>query len=251
MDVVIDNVSFDYVGDDAERTAVLRGVSLRVASGTVHAVIGPSGCGKTTLLRLIGGLERNFRGSIELTGQQRRPRRTAFVFQEPRLVPWWTVGRNIGVGLEFDPVRGVVHRRAKGFFSKLVGLARLEHRRADTLSHGQQARASIGRALAYDADVMLLDEPFAHLDAIATDRLLTEFETHWQLEPRTYVVVTHDIDEAVRMADTVSVMSAAPGTITDTITIDLPRPRSRLDVTLPGYRSAIGRIWEALERASR
>lgn len=97
---------------------------------------------------------------------------------------------------------------------------------------------------------MLLDEPFAALDHISSDRLRTEFETHWQLEPRTYVIVTHDVEEAVMMADSVSVMTAAPSKIIETITVDVPRPRSRDDVTAPGFRSALARIWDALERAT-
>lgn len=250
MDVIVDNLSFEYLGIDGELVRVFEGLSLTVRSGSVHAVVGPSGCGKTTLLRCIAELERPRSGSIDFVGERRRPRRTAFVFQEPRLVPWWTVGRNIGVGLEFDPSRSSVHDRVKGFFSKIVGLDDLEERRADTLSLGQQARASIGRALAYDADVMLLDEPFARLDPMTTDRLREEFETHWQLEPRTYVIVTHDVDEAVLMADTVTVMSASGGVI-ETIAVDLPRPRRRVDILEPGYRSAISRIWEALERSGQ
>ncbi len=119
-----------------------------------------------------------------------------------------------------------------------------------TLSRGQQTRVGIGRAIAYDADVLLLDEPFTHLDAFAAQRMREEFETHWQLDPRTYVLVTHDIEEAVLLADRVSVMSMAPGRILETIEVDVSRPRSAESLAEPGARAAIAALWDLLDRSA-
>lgn len=236
-------VGFAYPGSGP----VLRDVNLSIASGSIHAIVGPNGCGKSTTLRLIAALDHPTLGTIEVTGEQRHTNRTAIVFQEPRLLDWWSVGRNIGIGPEFDDVDPGMYQRLRDFFAAHVGLGGLIDRLPETLSRGQQSRAGLGRALAHDADVLLLDEPFTHLDRISRSRLHSEIEAFWLAERRTILLVTHDIEEAVMLSDRVSIMSASPGTILTTIEVDAGRPRATVPVTDPGIRAATAATWEALE----
>ncbi len=243
--VAVDEVSFAYPAE-AGWFWVLRSFSLDIGAGSVHAVVGPSGCGKTTLLRLIAGMERPSSGTIEFLGTARLGRRTAMVFESPRLLPWWTVERNVGTGLEFGRRPRSVRERVRDFYTSYVGLGGLGKRLPHELSLGQQTRAGLGRGLAHEADVLLLDEPFAHLDAISRSRLRSELELMWLADGRTAVVVTHDVEEAVLLADRVTVMRGGLGPAVETIEVDAGRPR---DVDAPGVRSAIARVWDALERA--
>lgn len=248
MDVEVRGLGFAY-RTAAGMTPVLRDLDLTVESGTFHALVGPSGCGKSTLLKLIAGLEEPAMGTIEVVGAQRHEHPTALVFQTPRLLPWWNIERNVGIGVEFAGKPRGLYERVKDFYTAHVGLGGLGDRYPHTLSLGQQSRAGIGRALAHDADVMLLDEPFAHLDAIARRNIQTDLERLWELDRRTTLMVTHDIEEAVLLADRVSVMSAGPGPLVETVEVDAGRPRFTRTTDEPGVRSAIRRVWEALERS--
>lgn len=248
MDVRIRGLGFSYTSASGI-TDVLRGLDVTVRSGSFHALVGPSGCGKSTLLKVVAGLEEPATGSVDLVGPQRHEHPTALVFQTPRLLPWWNIERNVGIGLEFAGKPQGLYERVKDFYTAHVGLGGLGKRHPDTLSLGQQSRAGIGRALAHDADVMLLDEPFAHLDAIARRNIQMDLERLWELDPRTTLMVTHDIEEAVMLADRVSVMSAGPGPLVDTVEVDCERPRFRQNLDHPGIRSALHRVWEALERS--
>jgi ABC-type nitrate/sulfonate/bicarbonate transport system ATPase subunit len=245
MNVRITNLGFTYPGGER----VLAKLDLEVRSGEVHAVVGPNGCGKSTLLRIIAGLEKPTSGRVELVGPQRHEKQTAFVFQDPRLLPWWTVERNIALSAEFSEKPPEIYERIRDFHTKRMGLARLRTQRPDTLSLGQQTMAGLGRGIAHDAEVLLLDEPFAHLDALNRRQLHEEFETHWQLDPRTILLVTHDVDEAITLSDRVSVMRRNPGPLVETIVVDAERPRVGISPAHPGIRSATARVWEALERS--
>jgi NitT/TauT family transport system ATP-binding protein len=253
MRVEIQQLRFGYDAKRAE-PSVFHDLDLSIESGSVHALLGPTGCGKSTLLRLIAGLEPVQGGSIRFVGPRLAPHRTAVVFQDPALVPSWTVGRNVGIGVEFDAARAPLYSKVTSFNVDRVGLRGLVRRLPYTLSRGEKAKASIGRAMAYDADVMLLDEPFTHLDVMTKRRLWAEFETHWQLEARTYLLVTHDIEEAVLLADRVTVLSGASSTgptrVVETIELGLSRPRRSDRLAEPAYRAAIGRVWDALGLAS-
>jgi ABC-type nitrate/sulfonate/bicarbonate transport system ATPase subunit len=245
MDVRITDLGFGY--PDGAR--VLSRFDLVVTTGTVHAVVGPNGCGKSTLLRIVAGLEKPTVGRVEFIGSQRHEQQTALVFQDPRLLPWWTVERNIAISAEFSEKPPEIYERIRDFHTKRMGLGRLRNQRPDTLSLGQQTMAGLGRGIAHDAEVLLLDEPFAHLDALNRRRLHEEFETHWQLEPRTIILVTHDVEEAITLADRVSVMRRDPGPLVETIVVDAERPRVGISPAHPGIRSATSRVWEALERS--
>jgi ABC-type nitrate/sulfonate/bicarbonate transport system ATPase subunit len=245
MNVRITNLGFAY--PDGGRA--LSRLDLEIESGTVHAVVGPNGCGKSTLLRIVAGLERPATGRVEFVGPQRHEKQTALVFQDPRLLPWWTVERNVAIGAEFSEKPPEIYQRIRDFHTKLMGLGRVRNQRPDTLSLGQQTMAGLGRGIAHDAEVLLLDEPFAHLDALSRRRLHEEFETHWQLDPRTILLVTHDVDEAITLADRVSVMRRHPGPLVETIVVDAERPRVGISPAHPGIRSATTRVWDALERS--
>ena len=153
MRVDIDHVRFAYPGS----RPALDDVKLTVESSSIHAVVGPNGCGKSTLLRLIAGMESPTAGEVRITGERRHTNETAIVFQDPRLLGWWNVGRNIGIGPEFGDVEPSMYERLRDFFASHVGLGHLVDRLPGTLSRGQQSRAGLGRALAHDADVVLLD----------------------------------------------------------------------------------------------
>lgn len=245
MRVVIQGLGFSYPGTDDGPVAVLADLDLVVESGSFHAVVGPNGCGKSTLLRIVAGLEQPTTGLVTLEGDRRFRYPTAMVFEDPRLLPWWDVERNVGIGLEFSGASPDLRRRVRDFYTAHVGLAGLGRRRPQDLSRGQQSRAGLGRGLAHEADVLLLDEPFAHLDAIARHLVRTDVERLWHADRRTTIFVTHDVEEAVVLADRVSVMRGGPGQLVETIEIDTPRPRR--DLSDPGLRSAVGRVWEALE----
>jgi ABC-type nitrate/sulfonate/bicarbonate transport system ATPase subunit len=232
---------------DLGGTPVLRDLDLDVATGTIHAVVGPNGCGKTTLLRLIAGLAEPERGTIDFIGERRHDNLTAFVFQEPRLLPHWTVERNIAIGPEFGSRPPSIYEKVRDFYTRQVGLTRARHAKPDALSLGQQTMAGLGRGLAHDAEVVLLDEPFAHIDALQKLRMREELETAWQLDPVTVVMVTHDVEEAVSMADHVSVMSARPGPMVAEVDVLAPRPRSQVALNHHGLLDAFARVWEALE----
>lgn len=243
-------VSFHYRERSGEYLEVVSNLDLTIESQSVHAVIGPTGCGKTTLLRLLAGLEEPQSGTVRFIGHQVRPNRSAMVFQDPTLIPWWTTGRNIGIGVEFNPRRRSLYRKIRSFSADRVGLKGVLGRMPGALSAGMQTRAGMSRAFAYDADVMLLDEPFVHLDAMTKRKLWDEFETAWQIDPRTYVFVTHDVEEAVLLSDRVTVLAGPPARVVDTVAVSLARPRLCTSLTEPGYRSAVSAVWDALQRSS-
>jgi ABC-type nitrate/sulfonate/bicarbonate transport system ATPase subunit len=247
MNIRITNLGFAYGGETPTR--VLSGLDLEVKSGSVHAVIGPNGCGKSTLLRIVAGLEKPSTGSVEFVGPQRHEKKTALVFQDPRLLPWWTVERNVAISAEFSEKPEDVYHKIRDFHTRRMGLGRVRAQRPDTLSLGQQTMAGLGRGIAHGAEVLLLDEPFTHLDALNRRKLHEEFETHWQLDPRTILLVTHDVDEAVTLADRVSVMRGGPGPLIDTIEVDAQRPRVGISPIHPGLRAATTWVWDALERS--
>ena len=244
MRVRLRRLGFAYPGQE-----VLRNLDLDVDGGSVHAVVGRSGCGKTTLLNIVAGLERPTSGTVEFLGESRHSNRTAMVFQTPRLVPWWTVERNVGIGSEFTDMPRQLYERIKDFYTSHVGLGGLGRRMPDTLSGGQRSRAGLGRALAHDADVLLMDEPLSHLDAMARRRIHIELEAILHVDPRTVILSTHDIEEAVLLADRVSILPTAPGPIVETIEVSAPRPRVRGGTAEPGVRAALAQVWDALEAA--
>ena len=205
---------------------VLDGIDLEVAPGEFVCLLGASGCGKSTLLNLIAGLDPASSGSIELPGDGSRPGHAALMFQESALFPWLTAGRNIELALKLRGVRERAARRAEA--QRLLGLVRLEtsyDKRVHELSGGMRQRVALARALAQDANVLLMDEPFAALDAITRDVLHEELVRIWQETDLSVLFVTHNVREAVRLAQRVVLLGSRPGRIAQEWTIDLPQPR--------------------------
>lgn len=207
----------------------LKDVNLEIAQGDFVSFIGPSGCGKTAFLRCVAGLEQLTEGDLRVNGmlpeEARQARAYGYVFQHAGLYPWRTIGSNIRLPLEimkFD--RDTQNTRVKQTL-KLVDLEGFENKYPWQLSGGMQQRASIARALAFDADILLMDEPFGALDEIARDHLNEQLLQLWENTNKTIVFVTHSIPEAVYLSSKIVVMSPRPGRVTDVITNELPRHR--------------------------
>jgi sulfonate transport system ATP-binding protein len=217
----------------------LKDILLTINPGEFVCIVGGSGCGKTTLLRIIAGLETEYKGSVFLgvrqligTGLDR-----GVVFQEHRLLSWLTVHDNVGFGLAGLPPQE--RSRDIRHYIRLVGLDKFEYEYPHQLSGGMSQRVAIARALAGRPEVLLLDEPFASLDALTRMRMQQEILRIWEAERTTVVLVTHDIEEAVYLADRVLIMSPQPGTIRNILPVRLSRPRDRTDQEFVRVRKSI------------
>lgn len=225
----------------------IENIDLVVRNSEFVTIVGPSGCGKSTFLKVVGGLMTAAAGTMSVASSG-PGRAHATVFQDAALLPWYSVLRNVAFGLI---CQGVSRRKAETAampFIQLVGLEGFENKYPHQLSGGMQQRANLARALAVDPDILLMDEPFAALDAQTREVMQAELlrivhETH-----KTVLFITHQIDEAVYLSDRVEVMSARPGRILEDIAIDLPRPRS-LDVKLtPEFTTYNERIWRLISQ---
>ena len=227
----VDHVSMVFERD-GKRTEVLNNIDLEVGDGEFVCLLGPSGCGKSTLLNAMAGFLSPTSGAIKVDGETVRkpdPRRI-FVFQERGVFPWLTVEGNIGFGLSKLPKAEREQRVAH--YVKMVGLEGFEKTYPQELSGGMKQRVEVARALAVNPDMLLLDEPFGALDSITRLIMRGELLRIWEAERKTIIFVTHDIDEAVQLADRVVVMSARPATIQQIVKIDIPHPR---DISSPRY----------------
>jgi NitT/TauT family transport system ATP-binding protein len=210
---------------DGKSTPVLEDISLEVADGEFVCLLGPSGCGKSTLLSTMAGFLLPTSGEVKIDGEVVRgpdPRRI-FVFQERGVFPWLTVEGNIAFGL-FHLTRPERQQRVAHYI-KMVGLEGFEKAYPPALSGGMKQRLEVARALAVNPDMLFLDEPFGALDSITRLIMRGELLRIWEAERKTIIFVTHDIDEAVQLADRVVVMSARPATIQQIVKIDIPHPR--------------------------
>ncbi len=250
----VDRVSLAYRRPrSTERFFALADVSLHVDRGEFVTIVGPSGCGKSSLLMLIAALLRPTSGVIRLDGREVRAPGSdrAVVFQDFALLPWRTVLRNVELGLELKGVKAAERRAAARRYIAMVGLRDFERHFPHQLSGGMRQRVGIARALSVEPEVLLMDEPFGALDAQIRALMAVELLRIWERDRKTIVFVTHDIDEAVYLADRVVVMSASPGRIIETLDIALPRPRD-LDIrNAPEFAAYRHRIWELLEEQVR
>jgi ABC-type nitrate/sulfonate/bicarbonate transport system ATPase subunit len=222
-------IQFQGITKRFGKLEVLSGIDLTVRRGEFAAIVGPSGCGKSTLLRMLAGLEKSDAGVVTLDGKPvggPGPERM-MIFQEHALYPWRTVAQNVGFGLELAGVpRDKKDRRVGDMLTK-VGLQGFESYFPGQLSGGMRQRASIARALVMDPDVLLLDEPYGALDAMTRLTMQNELLRLWAGSGKTVLLITHDIDEALYLADRVFVMSARPGRVIRELELDQPRPRNR------------------------
>lgn len=213
-------------------TEALSGVNLTVAEGEFVCLLGRSGCGKSTLLSVVAGLDLPTTGTISTGG-----RKVAMMFQDANLFPWLTVAGNIKMALRLSGVPRAEWADRVAHLLAVVRLSGLEGKRPHELSGGMRQRVALARALAQDCDILLMDEPFASLDAITRDVLHNELERIWTERSLTILFVTHNVREAVRLGDRVVLMHPAPGRITSELRVDLPRPR-RMDDTEIALRAA-------------
>jgi NitT/TauT family transport system ATP-binding protein len=229
-------------------TRAIEPTSLRVADRDFLCLLGPSGCGKSTLLRMVAGLDRPTTGRVLLDGEPVAGPGAdrGMVFQSYTLFPWLTVEENIGFGLREQGVRAEERRRVAGHFIERVGLRGFERHYPRMLSGGMQQRTALARALANDPKVLLLDEPFGALDN-QTRALMQELLLGiWEADRKTVLFVTHDIDEAIFMANRVAVMTARPGRIKSDIAIDLPHPRHYTIKTSAEFSAYKARLTEEI-----
>ncbi|MEM2866745.1 MAG: ABC transporter ATP-binding protein [Candidatus Hadarchaeales archaeon] len=220
------------------RLEVLRGVSFGVREGEFVSVVGPSGCGKTTLLKLVGGLERPSSGKVTIDGRPPDPsrHRLGFVFQEDSLFPWRTVRENVEFGRE---VRGMEGGERVKELVEMVGLAGFEHCYPHQLSGGMKQRVAIARALAVDPELLLMDEPFANLDAQTRWILHQDLTKIWWEVKKTILFVTHNVEEAVYLSDRVIVLTSRPARVKEVLRVELPRPRDKLSRELVRLRKEV------------
>src|SRR5215469_858597 len=244
--VELDRVSLRY-GEDGDGTLALEGTTLGVAAGEFVVVVGPSGCGKSTLMKVVTGLWPPTAGSIAVDGREVAGPLSivGMAFQNPTLLPWRKTLDNIMLPLEIvQPHSSRLRSERPSYVAKardllaLVGLNGFEERFPWELSGGMQQRASLCRALIHDPSLLMLDEPFASLDMFTREELWVALQDVWLARRPTVILVTHDLREAVFLADRVLVMSARPGRIIAEHTIELERPR-RLDVTYEPYAVAM------------
>ncbi len=242
----VENVSKVFHTPSQPNLGALADIELDVRPGEFVTVVGPSGCGKSTLLKLIAGFSSPSAGRILFQGEEVRGLNTevGYVPQESKLFPWLTVEENVGFGLDAKRFSRADRERQVNQFINLAGLAGFEKYYPAQLSGGMSKRASIVRALAYEPPVILMDEPFGPLDAQTRMVLQDELLKIWEHKHQTIVFVTHDLVEAVALADHVVVMTHRPGRIKDIIKVSMARPRNIFEIhRQEGFDEAYGRLW--------
>jgi len=247
--VSIRNVSMRFAGKkNGDSIRVLENIDAEVAHGEFVCIVGPSGCGKSTLLNIVAGFLKATSGDVLVEGEPviaPDPRRI-FVFQENGVFPWLNVRENVGFGLRKQTRAQRDQTIAR--YIDMVSLAGFENAYPHELSGGMRQRVEIARALAANPDIIYMDEPFGALDFLTRLKMRADLVRIWQSEKKTILFVTHDIEEAVQLADRVLVMSNRPATIQEVVDVDLPRPR-HLDS--PGYLEKRDRIFQLMGMSLR
>jgi len=227
-------LSLSYKSNDGSRLLALDDINLKVRPGEFVCVVGPSGCGKSTLLHLIAGLHQPTTGKVlvddELVDGPGTDR--ILIFQELGLFPWLTVAENVAFGMKMKGLSKAEREERTQYYLRLVHLSQFKDSYTHQLSGGMRQRVALARALATEPDVLLMDEPFAALDAQTRDLLHDELERIWAETGRTIIFVTHNVREAVRLGDRVVLFTFRPGRVKREFLIDLPRPRHLEDVTV-------------------
>ncbi len=243
------NVNLTFRPPNRGPVRALQGFDIEVYEGEFLSVVGPSGCGKSTFLNVLLGLIKPDSGELTLNGRRISGPGTdrAMVFQEFGLLPWRTVQNNIELGLELKGVAVESRRSISARFVAMVGLAGFEGHYPHELSGGMKQRVGLARALATDPDVLLMDEPFAALDAQTRDLMQVELLRIWQEARKTVLFVTHQIDEAIYLSDRVVVMTKRPGRAKKIFAIDLERPRDYEMRVTPEFNDLKLEIWHALK----
>jgi NitT/TauT family transport system ATP-binding protein len=225
--VSLDNISLSYKTNAKGSLVALENISLQVQQGEFLCIVGPSGCGKSTLLHLIAGLHNQTSGQVLIDGNAVSGPGTdrILIFQELGLFPWLTVGQNVEFGMKMKSISKAEREEKTQYYLKLVHLSKFRDSYIHQLSGGMRQRVALARALATEPDVLLMDEPFAALDAQTRDLLHDELERIWSETGRTIIFVTHNVREAVRLGDRVALMTFRPGRVKQEFPIHLARPR--------------------------
>jgi NitT/TauT family transport system ATP-binding protein len=247
--VALRDVGLVFTPPKREPVVALDGVTLDVEAGRFVCVVGASGSGKSTLLRLVHGLLRPTTGGVFVDGApvSGPAQNRAMVFQSDSLLPWATVLDNVAYGLRLAGTPKQQARETAAQRLAAVGLADVEAAYPRQLSGGMRQRVNIARALAVDPRVLLLDEPFAALDAQTREIMSAELLRIWTADRKTVLFITHQIDEAVYLADQVVVLSARPGTVREVVDVDLPRPRELSVKRTPEFGRIVDHIWGLIE----
>ena len=243
------DLTLRFTPKSREPVTALAGLNLTVARGEFVSIVGPSGCGKSTFLNVVLGLIKQDSGALELDGKPITGpgHERAMVFQEFGLLPWRTITGNVELGLELKGVPAGVRAKRAAELIELVGLNGFERHYPHELSGGMKQRVGLARALATEPEVLLMDEPFAALDAQTRDLMQTELLEIWQRTKTTVLFVTHSIEEAAYLSDRVIVMTARPGRTKDVLRIALPRPRDYEMRLTPEFNAIKLRVWEVLK----
>jgi NitT/TauT family transport system ATP-binding protein len=243
------DVSLTFRPKNREPVAALRELSLDVGKGEFVSIVGPSGCGKSTFLNILLGLIKPDTGLMQLDGSRISGpgQDRAMVFQEFGLLPWRTVIGNVELGLELKGVESSIRRKRSQELIEMAGLAGFEAHYPHELSGGMKQRVGLARALATDPEVLLMDEPFAALDAQTRDLMQAELLQIWERTKKTVIFVTHSIEEAAYLSDRVVVMSARPGRIKQIIAVHLSRPRDYEMRLTSEFNDLKSKIWDVLK----
>jgi NitT/TauT family transport system ATP-binding protein len=227
-------ISLSYQTDNGKPLLALDNIDLKVKPGEFVCIVGPSGCGKSTLLHLIAGLQHPTSGHVLVDNNLVSAPGTdrILIFQELGLFPWLKVGQNVEFGMKMKGMSKAERKERTDYYLRLVHLGQFKDSYTHQLSGGMRQRVALARALATEPDVLLMDEPFAALDAQTRDLLHDELERIWAETGRTIIFVTHNVREAVRLGDRVVLMTFRPGRVKSEFLIDLPRPRHLEDVTV-------------------
>ncbi len=239
--VGLNEISLSYRAQNGERLLALDNINLQVRAGEFLCIVGPSGCGKSTLLHLIAGLHTQTSGQILIDGTPVQGPGTdrILIFQEHGLFPWLTVGQNVEFGMKMKGMPKAEREEKIRYYLRLVHLGKFEKSYIHQLSGGMRQRVAIARALATEPDVLLMDEPFAALDAQTRDLLHDELERIWNETGRTIIFVTHNVREAIRLGDRVVLLTFRPGRVKSEFPVNLPRPRHLEDPNVAGVARAI------------
>jgi NitT/TauT family transport system ATP-binding protein len=247
--IVARRVSLTFKPKDRDPVTALKDFDLVVQRGEFVSIVGPSGCGKSTFLNIVLGLIRPDAGEVRLNGREVTGpgQERAMVFQEFGLLPWRTVQANVELGLELKGVPAAERRKRATELIQLVGLAGFERHYPHELSGGMKQRVGLARALATDPEVLLMDEPFAALDAQTRDLMQAELLQIWERTRKTVLFVTHSIEEAAYLSDRVIVMTARPGRTKHVVEVGLHRPRDYEMRLTPEFNELKARIWASLK----
>lgn len=239
-DIRIEHVGKEYVSNGRRMKAV-EDISLDIRDSEFICIVGPSGCGKSTLLRMIAGLEPVTSGEILMGGKKitSPSPEIGFVFQEYTLFPWRTVAKNVEFGLELKKMPPEEREKVAGKYIDMVGLEKFKDSYPHQLSGGMRQRTAIARTLAVNPEILLMDEPFGALDAQTRNILQEQLLDIWNKEKKKVLFVTHNVDEAVFLADRVIIMTARPGRIKEIVDINIPRPRIRTETEVNKVRNVI------------